>query len=317
MVSKRRASWRLLMMSVTLAGVWTACADDITPAQTEAFSVAPSVCDPEEGLRIFAQRIAPLTDASNPSSCQKCHLAGTRLSEFVRGTPCEAIACMEEQGLVNLEEPESSQVLEFIRRGMPTDDEHNSAAAQEYVAFLTWIEHSAQCQTEICGNLVDPCRTGADERDVICASDDHEACGTEPRQGPVGQDQYACDERGMALAFHDLVMPWRNRCAHCHTPSGSLSDVGDPPHWMDDRTDEDGSLRTMRNILRTGLVDIERIGRSPILTKPLRESRGGLPHGGGDKFIGPSDDSYGDFLAWLFLYSRCAPVPEDPTLAAP
>ncbi len=310
--------WWLTTLALTVTLAQAACDEPLTPAQTETFEVQPLQCDPEDGLLLFESRIAPLMSPDNPPSCERCHLSGTKLSQFVQGTPCEAMACMELQGLVDLDNPEQSHILELIGRGIDPEasEQENALAMREHEAFLEWISYSAQCHQETCGVINDPC--GPEHEEVVCASDDHEACGTTPREdtGPIADD-YACDERGMARGFHDLVMRWRNRCNHCHAPGGALSDVGEPPLWMDPVPDEDGALRTMRNVLRTGLVDVDNPGRSLLLTKPLWVSQGGVEHTGGDKFSGFDDDSYRDFLIWLVLYSRCGDVPEDPTLVAP
>lgn len=296
-----------------LMAMAASCGDEVEVATTEAVVAEPLACDPDGGPILFEQRIAPLLAEDNPPSCGQCHLAGTKLSQFIKGTPCEAMACLEAEGLVDLERPMDSTILAWIARGQgPENPENARLATREREAFVEWIEWASECQVETCGYIAQPC--GVPRPELACSDDDHEACGVDLEDRDLSSG-WACDERGMATAFHALVMPWRNRCAHCHAPSGSLADVGDPPHWLDDLKDEDASLRTMRRVVDSGLIDLEAPGRSLLLTKPLWESQGGVPHGGGDKFAGPSDRTYREFLLWAVTYARCAPVPPDPTLA--
>ncbi len=312
-----------LTILITLTTLTVGACDPQLPEATVEQLAEPSACDPDDGLLLFEQQIAPLIKG-HEASCQACHLAGTRLSAFVEGkTPCEAIACMEAQGVVDLERPERSLVLDWIRRGLPDDPEAISPAHRELEAFSEWITYSQQCHLQNCGTIKDPC--GLPRQEIACSTDDLLECGLDPDEMARGRDllrsrQLTCTERDMALAFHLLVTPWRNRCAHCHSPGGALADIGEPPppHWMDHsllfEADMDGSLRTMRNVLNRGLINPDRPGQSLLLLKPLWESQGGVYHEGGDKFQGPNDKSYRDFLVWAVMVAPCMPLAQDPTL---
>jgi hypothetical protein len=231
--------------------------------------------------------------------------------------------CMVRRGVVNLENPEGSLVLDWIDRGRPTDPSTLSPAHAEYVAFSEWIEYSQQCHQANCGSVPNPC--GPPPEEVVCSDDVPEDCGITREELVENRDILReatpdCTERDMARAFHLLVTPWRNRCSHCHSPSGSFADIGETPAtaWMDDGmlydADEDASLRTMKNAIEMGIINPDNPGQSLLLTKPLWESQGGVEHGGGDKFSGPTDETFRNFLVWLVMYSNCAPLPPDDTL---
>src|SRR4051812_31831617 len=63
----------------------------------------PAACADTTTTAIFDQRIAPLLKDDQPKSCNACHLSGIDMTMFVRATPCETMACLEEQGLVDLQ----------------------------------------------------------------------------------------------------------------------------------------------------------------------------------------------------------------------
>src|SRR5690606_38693932 len=78
-----------------------------------------SACDGTSPGELYAQRIAPLLKEDRPNSCSTCHLAGVDLGAFVRDDPCEAMACLREKGLADLDNPADSLILSWIARAEP------------------------------------------------------------------------------------------------------------------------------------------------------------------------------------------------------
>lgn len=125
---------------------------------------APAACDDESTLDLFRRHVEPLITDERPSSCNQCHAAGTHLSLFVRGTPCQSMACLVDRGLVDLSAPEDSELLGFIRRGIEDGDGQlpPEVAEAEYAGFLEWITHSARCHADVCGAIEAPCGPAPD-----------------------------------------------------------------------------------------------------------------------------------------------------------
>lgn len=292
---------------------------------------------------LYAQRIAPLLDESRPSSCNGCHLQGTELAAFIRGTPCEAMSCLIAGGLVSLDAPEESLILTWIARGLGENSTlPPEVAAEELEAFRAWVQWSAACYGESCAAEeqvcpdVAPASPWAAAHDqapagvLRCASDDarpecqveRRGCGDGDRSagcpdGPAPQvrpqptrcDPFdpACDvcaPEQLGFAFIDDVMRWRGRCEHCHE-EGSAINVGNPPKWMDARETLAGARSTIERLEALGALDPAAPRLSLLLLKPLGEELGGVPHLGGNKILSLEEDAYLDFTRWLDKYGRC------------
>jgi hypothetical protein len=117
---------------------------------SEGSSTGESACTPEAGLELYERRIAPLLADERPSTCNQCHLAGVDLSLFVQATPCETMACMVDQGIVDLEAPEDSLVLAWIARATPSGGITEDTITTEREAMLDWIEQVAACDGQLC-----------------------------------------------------------------------------------------------------------------------------------------------------------------------
>src|SRR5437868_9831963 len=88
---------------------------------------------------IFTRRILPLAKADKPSSCAECHAAGVDLSQYIKGDAAETFVALRSAGLVNLEQPENSKLLEFIARAPARGDALMAKLrAEELIAFKTW-----------------------------------------------------------------------------------------------------------------------------------------------------------------------------------
>lgn len=246
---------------------------------------------------LFARRIEPLLVEDRPSSCNQCHLSGIDLGSFVRSDPCEAMACLVERGLVDLERPERSLILSWIERAVPESDLITERViAEEYQGFLEWIEQSARCGESECEG-------------AVCGSSESSApfCEIAPIPAESLRAEPAlCDPLSIERSFRDTVYASRSRCAPCHVDSFDGEIPGDPARWVITSGNCDqASLATLREIERRGYIDVEDPARSALLLKPLDESAGGVEHGGGAKFHAEDEVSSVDFVNFLNRYAEC------------
>ena len=263
----------------------------------------PEACMVEDNLELFERRIAPLFADDHPSTCNECHLAGVELGLYARGDECRTMACMVEEGIVDLDTPEDSVVLGWILRGTPdsaliTDD----VIQAEHDAMLEWIEFQSQCNGALCDDYDDPCGHGPHAGDCDIPASAHDL---PPREF---EDPGDCSDRTLELAFEALVYSWRGRCNPCHydTFDGNPEDA---PRWIAIGDCNAGSLATMRTVVREGYVDATDPAGSLLLLKPLAESAGGVEHGGSDKFLDATDSAYQDFRRWIERWSACQNAP--------
>ena len=120
-----------------------------------------------------------------------------------------------------------------------------------------------------------------------------------------------CRELSLEQFFADKVYSQRGRCYPCHFDS-NLDPENPAPRWISTGECALSSLKTLRNVLDSGYINVDSLFESVLLTKPLAESAGGIIHGGHDKFANTQDAAYLDFLEWLARYQRCTNPP--PTL---
>lgn len=266
-------------------------------------------CDLTTPLDAFERYIEPVISDEGPSTCNECHLSGIDLAMYVRATPCQTFACMVEQGVVDLDDPEHSEVLAFIQQANPaTSTITEDVVWREYDAFLEWINWNVACFDDACGTIEDPCG----------------AAPTGPIPDGVLDPLEGCDEATLAQGFEDKVWRWHGRCWSCHAAGGEgRDDFPAAPEFYVWAEEDDAlsSLLTMYNVLGLDLVDRTDPAASPLLTKPLAEGYAattalgtvtGVFHGGGDKF--PPDEagelhdrSMPDFVAWVQQVVECQP----------
>lgn len=264
---------------VLVVALWLiGCADD-------------NACASTLGSEVFARRIAPLLSTERPASCGRCHLAGTNLASFARGSACETFACMAEQGLVDRDDPAKSRILSLIGMKQPASSLITDAVvAEERAGFLAWIQHESAC-----GECVStPCPVTA-----TSSLDD-------PRwQLPAHAG--ACDTKDLAERWRKNVWPWMDRCGSCHNAKGFAADLWDPPapHWLTSPSEPSAAERTLANLLALGAVDLASPSSSTMLTKPLAPSAGGIAHGGSVKFEDKSEAHYQAMLGWIQHYASC------------
>ncbi len=277
------------------------------PAHTQGTTNAPvddgPVCADGPG-EVFDRRIAPLLAQNRPSSCSKCHGAGVNLAAFVTGDACSSMACLVQMGMVNLERPRESALLEFIDRGYSPGAETGVTdvmVANEWTGFLEWIEWSAACpeQCESTG----PAQCSAPATPLI----EDEEPEPEPVEVPaLDLANYPCTEEAQGLAFFEHVHPSTIRCAHCHAPDGALAGIGGARPWVDYRRSRAGSDQTMRNLYTLRAINYDTPMKSRVLMKPLSEGAGGIEHGGGGKFADRDDFMHVALLQWIRMQATCS-----------
>jgi hypothetical protein len=68
-------------------------------------------------------------------------------------------------------------------------------------------------------------------------------------------------------------------------------------------------LATYLRVQSAGYINVTVPARSLLLTKPLPEAEGGVPHGGHAKFADQQDSAYQAFLYFIERYSACEADP--------
>ena len=270
---------------------------DPTGADTTSTTTGPAAnCDENDLSDMYTRYVEPFVSGTVPTSCASCHMTGVNMSVYAQDNPCATMGCMLEQGVVDLENPADSQLLDMIMMGDPQSEVFD--VDTEHAAMLEWISWSAECHQEICGDQANACASGE---------------GTESTGvNPIGD----CSEEDLTLSFFQNVMATKGRCIICH--SGSAGDVyfgtctddddcqGDqlcapveelggemrchPPGpllskhaWVyegdheggllswNDPEDRDETMRTMYNVVALAHIDAETPLDSLMLTKPLLE----------------------------------------------
>ncbi|MCA9644303.1 MAG: hypothetical protein KC492_26595 [Myxococcales bacterium] len=250
-------------------------------------------CTSEDNLALYNRKIQPLLSDENPSSCNKCHLTGVSLAAFARDTPCETMACLEEQGLADRDDPDNSLVLKWISRGEPSSPLTPNAARIEYDAFRQFLRYQSDCGAEVCSGVT--C-TSPSSGDVCLVK-------SEPAILDV-TDQGGCGDKDLEQLFSDTIYRWRGRCYPCHFDS--TKPEADAPKWINaSQVCDVASLATLRNIEHSGYIRTDQPERSKILLKPLAEEAGGIKHGGHTKFKDQEDIAYQAFLYFIQRYADC------------
>ncbi|MGE0324137.1 MAG: hypothetical protein AB7K71_40125 [Polyangiaceae bacterium] len=250
-------------------------------------------CTSEDNLKLYNRKIQPLLSDDNVSSCNKCHLTGVTLAAFARDTPCETMACLEDQGLANRKDPDNSLILEWIGRGESTSPLTPTAASIEYQAFRQFLRYQSDCGAEVCKGVTCTSSSGGD----VCLAK------REPAVFDV-DDQGGCSDKELEQLFSDTIYRWRGRCYPCHFDS--TKPEADAPKWINaSQVCDVASLATLRNIQHSGYIRTDQPERSKLLLKPLAEEAGGIKHGGHTKFKDQEDVAYQAFLYFIQRYADC------------
>jgi hypothetical protein len=223
------------------------------------------------------------------------------------------MACLQKRGLVDLAHPDESELLTWIQRAEPQSELiTETVIREEYDAVRAWIRFHATCGDTACEPVDDPC---SEETPIA-----EQAQCRVSQSLDAGAVTDSCDPVEIERAFMQEVYSWRNRCFPCHFETDDR--VPAAPKWVSvglrgsagasEELCVEGSLETMRRVVRSGYLDFDEPDQSLLLLKPLSEKEGGVEHGGHAKFSGKDDPSYIDFVAWIRQYTRCAA--EDPSL---
>ena len=95
-------------------------------------------------LALFEQRIMPIFKSPEPSSCVQCHLASVDLKDYILPSHEQTFVSLRDQGLIDLEQPRASKILQLIEMGEQDRDAyakriHARLRKAEYEAFAAWI----------------------------------------------------------------------------------------------------------------------------------------------------------------------------------
>ena len=94
----------------------------------------------KSALDIFNQRILPIFQAKDPSSCTECHLSSVDLKDYIHPDQEKTFASLAKSGLIDVDHPDESKILKFIARKPETPNLiANKIRQMEYEAFRAWI----------------------------------------------------------------------------------------------------------------------------------------------------------------------------------
>ena len=256
-------------------------------------------CSAEGQTGLYEKRIAPLFEQDSPSSCNQCHLSGIDLGIWFKDTPCQTMACLHREGLVNLDSPEDSVALSWIDRADPASAGITSSVlAEEREAVLEWIRMTAECG--LCDSEPNPC-----ERDDPWDEAGGDCGSWEGDSTPFGYDDPGdCSDKTLEEVFLHGFFPWRRRCYPCHFESYA-DKVPEAPKWIAIGPCEIAALRTMRNVIDNGYIDVDDPANSKWILKPLDEEIGGIEHGGGPKFHASDEDGAESMLYFAERWAAC------------
>jgi hypothetical protein len=226
--------------------------------------VVSNACADDSALDLFKTRIAPILRSPDPSSCAECHLSGVDLKHYIGPTQQQTFASLRSAGLINVDDPDQSKLLEFIRRA-PEKATPVSAKARtmEYEAFRAWI------------------RAAVKDPELAAAKTDVDVFGPAV---PVEVIRHTRQDR-VLRSFVATVWSEVGRCVGCHSPEMNRSRIGfegtteaevEAISWIVPR--DPGA--TLQKLIDSGCIDLDEPESSLVLTKPA----GLEDHGGGPKF---------------------------------
>lgn len=228
---------------------------------------------------IFRRRILPIAQSPQASSCVDCHFSGVDLKQYVLPDAAQTFAALREAGLVDVERPENSKLLQFIaRKPQPENPLSAKVRAAESEAFRTWIVAAA----------ADPTMRNAPKP----------AATIGPRL-PAEVLRFARHDH-VLQSFLENIWIERERCFNCHSPDRNrrlVAQHGESISWIS----PDDPAGTLARCIEQGLIDVRSPERSLLLLKPLAE----IEHGGHQKFtIGSRSDKR--FRRFLETYAAAA-----------
>ena len=228
---------------------------------------------------IFKRRIEPIFRSPKASSCAECHLAVVDLKNYLLPSHEQTFLSLRDQGLIDLDRPEQSHILELINRRVadPANSSivHETIRKQESEAIAAWIVASAKDARLRTAPPLDRAKLAAPQR-------------------PVEIIRHARKDQ-LLESFENSVWAMRFRCMNCHTEGSAQNDKlvkenGEQVAWMK----KGGAAATLDYLLESGLINRQRPDQSMLLLKPLNR----VKHGGGLKFV-EGDQGYKAFRAWI------------------
>jgi hypothetical protein len=232
--------------------------------EEDAVEASPPAED-ESAAAIFERRILPIARSDKASSCTECHFGGVELKNYIRHDQAATFATLRDEGLIDVENPDQSKLLEFIgRRSEATTPLQDKVRRVELQAFRAWI-HAAVRDPEILAAKSTGVSIGSELPDEVIRH---------MRRDRVLQ------------SFVENVWSEIGRCVGCHSPERNQKQVekhGEQMSWIRPR-DPAG---TLAEAVEQGIIDTADPEESLILLKPLVL----VEHGGGPKFaIGSRTD---------------------------
>ncbi|MEI7688556.1 MAG: hypothetical protein WCL32_26415, partial [Planctomycetota bacterium] len=245
------------------------------------FGILPAFAQGDTPREIFEKRLLPIFRSPDPSSCVQCHLAGVDLKNYIRPSHEETFVVLRERGLIDLDNPEKSKILQLIRMGADAKAGaaliHQKNRTAEYDAFAAWIKESA----------ADPALRRLPAAKEVAPLPAVEVV------------RHARKDR-VVESFTNSIWALRFRCMSCHmegTPENVklVAKHGPRMAWFK----KDGPEAALDYLLASRLIDVKNPRKSLLLLKPLME----IEHGGGKKMI-VGDQGYQLFLGFLEDYAK-------------
>ena len=235
-----------------------------------------NVSQTPDSLEVFKQRIVPIFQSPNPSSCSECHLSGIDLKNYIRPTEKETFAALVHGGLIDTENPDASKLLEFIeRRPEAPSLIKDEVRKLELEAFRTWI-HAAVANPEL--------------------GDSQQAPGVIGPSVPLEVVRHARTDRVMQ-SFLENIWTEVGRCAACHSPDRNqekVEEFGEEVSWIV----LNDPLTTLNYMVEYKLIDTDAPEQSLLLKKPTLQ----VDHGGGEKMV-VGDRTYKQFRRFIDDYA--------------
>ena len=96
-------------------------------------------------LQLFDERIRPIFQSEDPSSCVQCHLSSLDLKDYILPSHQQTFASLKAQGLIDLINPAESKILQLIQMGEKDQDQlakliHEKTRKAEYQAFTSQVQ---------------------------------------------------------------------------------------------------------------------------------------------------------------------------------
>lgn len=247
-------------------------------------ALAPLAVQGEDSAAdIFQRRILPIARSQQASSCTECHFGGVQLQKYVLDDQASTFAALREAGLIDVEAPDASKLLTFIRRRPEREDALLAKVrAQELAAFQAWIGAAVR----------DPALRNASAPTGAAASIGGGV--------PAEVIRHARHDR-VLRSFVENVWIEIERCVNCHSPQRNqrlVGEHGEHISWIS----PDDPAGTLAICLDHELINLEAPDKSPLLQKPLGE----VKHGGHIKFAPGSaaDKQFRRFLDDFAAVSR-------------